>query len=64
MVPDADIWRAATLLIREHGDEAAATAARRAGEMHDQGDCDGRRVWQRIRRAVVELQADPSGLVH
>ena len=64
MVPNADIWRAAALLIREHGNEAAATAARRAGEMRDQGDCDGRCIWQRIRRAVVELQADPSGWVH
>ena len=64
MVPNADIWRAAALLIRKHGNEAAATAARRAGEMRDQADWDGQRVWQRIRRAVVELQAYPSGLVH
>jgi hypothetical protein len=64
MVPEADIWRAANLLIREHGDGAEITAARRAEEMLDQGDRDGQRVWQRIRRAVVELQARPMGLVH
>ena len=64
MVPDADIWRAANLLVREHGEDAEITAARRAGEMLDQGDRDGQRVWQRIRRAVAELQARPTGLVH
>ena len=64
MVPDADIWRAASLLIREHGDAAEITAARRAGEMLDRGDGEGRLVWQRIRRAVVELQATPTGLMH
>ena len=64
MVPEADIWRAAALLIREHGGEAAVTAAKRAGEMRDQADWDGQRVWRRIRRAVVKLQAYPSDLVH
>jgi hypothetical protein len=64
MIPDADIWRAANLLIREHGDAAEVTAAKRAGEMLDQGDGDGQLVWQRIRRAVVELRGRPSGLLH
>jgi hypothetical protein len=64
MVPDPDIWRAASLLIREHGDDAEITAARRAREMHDQGDWDGQSVWQRIRRAVVELRGRPPGLLH
>jgi len=64
IVPDADIWRAANLLIREHGDDAEITAAKRAEEMLDQGDSDGQLVWQRIRRAVVELRARPTGLMH
>ncbi|HTV29231.1 MAG TPA: hypothetical protein VMF32_15720 [Xanthobacteraceae bacterium] len=62
MVPDANIWRAAALLIREHGGEAAVTAAKRAGEMRDQADWDGQRVWQRIRRAIVELPDIPERL--
>jgi hypothetical protein len=51
-------------LIREHGDDAELTAARRADEMLDRGEPDGQLVWLRIRRAVVELQARPTGPGH
>jgi hypothetical protein len=56
MIPDRDIWRAANLLIREHGAEAEVVSARRADEMLDRGDRDGQLVELRIRRAIVELQ--------
>jgi hypothetical protein len=43
MIPDRDIWRAANLLIREHGAEAEiVVAARRADEMLERGDYEGR----------------------
>jgi hypothetical protein len=61
MISDLDIWRAANLLIREHGDDAEIVAARRADEMLERGDHDGQRVWLRIRRAIAELQAAPVG---
>jgi hypothetical protein len=51
-------------LIREHGDEAEVTAARRAYEMLDRGEPEGQRVWLRIRRAIVELRAGPKGSAH
>ena len=56
MIPDRDIWRAANLLIREHGAEAEVVSARRADEMLERGDRDGQPVWLRIRRVIVELQ--------
>ena len=59
MIPDRDIWRAANLLIREHKADAEIVAARRADEMLERGDRDEQRVWLRIRRAIVELQAVP-----
>ena len=59
MIPDRDIWRAANLLIREHGVDAEVVAARRADEMLERGDRDGQRVWLGIRRAIVQLQAVP-----
>jgi hypothetical protein len=59
MIPDRDIWRAANLLIREHGADAEIVAARRANDMADLGDHDGRSVWLRIRRAVIEMQPRP-----
>ena len=61
MIPDRDIWRAANLLIRKHGADAELVAVRRADEMLERGDHEGRVVWLRIRRAIVELQAVPAG---
>jgi hypothetical protein len=61
MIPDRDIWRAANLLIRRHGVEAEIVAARRADEMLERGDHDGQLVWLRMKRAIVELQAAPTG---
>ena len=57
MTPDIDIWRAANLLMKQHGEIAEIVAARRADLMLERGDPEGRLVWLRIRRAIVELQA-------
>lgn len=64
MIPDIDIWRAANLVIRQHGHGAELHACRLADAMLDRGDIDGQRVWLRIRRAIAELQAPQSGPVH
>jgi hypothetical protein len=64
MISDLDIWRAANLLVKQHGADAEIVAARRAGELMEREDWDDRAVWLRIRRAVAELQAQPSGPVH
>ena len=61
MIHDRDIWRAANLLIREHGAEAEIGSARRADEMLNAAIRDGQLVWLRIRRAIVELQTVPVG---
>jgi len=64
MIPDLDIWRAANLLIRQHGADAELEAAKRADLMLERGDLDGQSLWRRIRRAIVELQAPPVGPLH
>lgn len=64
MISDLDIWRAANLLIRQHGTEAEIEAARRFDLMLERGDLDGQAVWKRIRRAIGELQAAPTGPAH
>ncbi len=61
MIPDRDIWRAANLLIQEHGADAEIVAARRADEMLERGDHEGHVVWSRIRRAIFEMQAVTDG---
>jgi len=64
MISDLDIWRAANLLIRQHGDDAELAAARRADLMLERGDLEGQTLWKRISRAIVELQAPPTGPAH
>ena len=55
MIPDLDIWRAASVPIDQHGDESPIHAAMRVDELLDKGDLDGRAVWQRILAAGEEL---------
>lgn len=62
MISELDIWRAASLLIRQHGADAELVAAQRADEMLDCGDGEGQLVWMRIRRAIAALQDSPVGL--
>jgi len=64
VISDLDIWRAAVLLIRQHGKDAELQAARKADLMLERCDREGQLLWQRIRQAIVELQAPPSGPGH
>jgi hypothetical protein len=63
VIRDLEIWRAANLLLQQHGADAKIVATQRADEMLDRVDCEGQLVWLRIRRAVAELQASPAGLL-
>lgn len=64
MIFDIYIWRAANLLLKEHGVDAEIIASERADRMLDRGDFDGLIVWKRIRRAIVELNAPHEGKPH
>jgi hypothetical protein len=57
MVSDLDIWRAANLLIREHGDDAELEAARLQDLMLDRGNDEGRRVGDRSAAGAGIVQA-------
>ncbi len=61
MIPDLDIYRAANLLVKQHGADAPTHAAMRADELLDKGDLDGYAVWKRIVKAVEELQRAAPG---
>jgi hypothetical protein len=56
---DPDIWRAAKLLMDQHGEEAALRAAQRADQLMEDGDMDGVAVWRRIVAAIEELRRGP-----
>jgi len=53
---DIDIWRTATLLIREHGEEAGYVAFGRAEDRCAKNDVLGVEAWLRIGRAIEELE--------
>jgi hypothetical protein len=60
-VTDLDIWRAASILVKRHGEDAAIVAGQRADAMLAQGDIEGKIVWQRITAAVSELHVRTVG---
>ena len=67
MTDEVDIWRAAKLMVDQHGDEAPIQTAMRADELLERGDMEGAVVWRRILGAVDELMAKerPEGtMVH
>ncbi len=56
MIPDLDIFRSATVLIREHGEDAALEAAQCAAAMPERGGRSGGAVWKRIVAAVEDIE--------
>ena len=56
MVADVDIWRAAILLIKQHGENAALEAGIRADALLAEGQIDGQRGFLRIIDAINWLQ--------
>jgi hypothetical protein len=60
-IDDPDIFRAAKLLIDQHGDDASLRAAERADELLAEADVEGSAVWRRILAAIDELQRGALG---
>jgi hypothetical protein len=65
MTSERQIWEAAILLVRRHGEDAAEVAEREAAK-HGQGDDELTYVvWRWIARATAELiKAEPSAREH
>jgi hypothetical protein len=56
-MPDQiDIYRTASLMIREHGSEANIHAAIRSDELLEAGDTECASVWRQVVKAIQELQ--------
>jgi hypothetical protein len=65
VIPEIDIWRAAQLMLKRHGDKALEESAARADEFVATGDHNGAAVWRRITAAVAQLvNTTPPGMVH
>ena len=56
MIPEIDIWRAAQLMLKRYGDQAALKeSAARADELAVAGDQNGAVTRRRITDAVLQL---------
>ena len=55
MIADPDIFRAAKLMIDQHGEDAATRVSLRADLLLADRDVEGGAVWRRILEAVEEL---------
>lgn len=65
VIPEIDIWRAATLMLKRYGDKALEQSAARAHELAAEGDHDGVDTWRRITAAVEQLaNKTPPGPLH
>ena len=63
MIPEIDIWRAASLMLKRYGEKALEAA--RADELFAEQDHDGAAVWRRIIDAIGQLaNTKPSGRPH
>lgn len=65
MPEDIDIWRAASELIKRHGDLAPIEAAMRADQFGEKNDYAGYAAWVKIKAAAEELLRDkPDSKIH
>jgi hypothetical protein len=60
VIPEIDIWRAANLMLKGHGDKALEESAARADELAAQDDHNGAAVWRRITDAVDQFANNTS----
>ncbi len=56
MIPDLDLYRAASVIIEQYGEDAPIHAAMRADATLKAGDPDGYAMWKRILRLIEALQ--------
>jgi hypothetical protein len=64
VIPEIDIWRAATMLKR-YGENALEQNSTHADALAAEGDHDGAVTWRRIADAVVQLANNtPPGPPH
>jgi hypothetical protein len=65
VIPEIDIWRAATLMLKRFGDKAEEQSAARADDLATEGDHDGAATWRRITDAVRQLaNVTPAAPLH
>ncbi len=56
MISDIDIYRAASVVMKQYGKDAQIHSTKRASAMLDKGDLGGHAAFKRILQAIEELQ--------
>jgi hypothetical protein len=65
VIPEIDIWRAASLMLKRYGEKALEESTARADHLESRGDYDGAATWRRITAAVEQLKnTTPPGQLH
>jgi hypothetical protein len=65
VIPEIDIWRAATLMLKRYGEKALEQSVTRADELAADGDHDGAATWRRNTAAIEQLaNTTPPGPLH
>jgi len=65
MIPEIDIWRAASPMLKRYGGKALEKSAAHADQLFAEQDHNGAAVWRRIIDAVSQLaNTTPPGPVH
>jgi hypothetical protein len=55
VIPEIDIWRVASLMLKRYGDRARHESARHAAELWAAGDATGEEIWLRISDVIGQL---------
>lgn len=61
-IADIDIYRAAQMVIKKHGDAALLESMKKEQALSSKGDIEGARVWHKISDAIEWMQM-PSELM-
>jgi hypothetical protein len=61
VIPEADIWRAAVVMMKRYKGDAMVEAAARADRLLEDGDWRAAVTWHRIFDAIGRLQAKTPG---
>ena len=56
MIPEIDICRIATMMLKCYGDQAEAESAIRSAELAEAGNHNGAAVWRRVIEAIGQLE--------
>ena len=62
MISELDIFRAANLVIKRHGADAAIEAAWMVDRMLELGDLEGRDLWRLLDRIIITVIRPGAGL--